>query len=259
VRGPAGRRAGRVALALALALGLVRCASTPPPPPATAAIRPGQVEELTRRWAAEWAAFPGLRAAIDLTVKTRRRSERAAAVLLVAPTALRVEVTAPFGLPAVVATAGPDEVTIYRVLERRAHTAPASAAAVGRWLGVPLPPETLIRLLIGNVPTPADPQAIAIESAPTPHLAWSADGARYRVWVSDAARPARLTLQAQGGERLVADFSWSAAGGLTEVRVEAPDRDGLLTVRYLSAEYVTPPPDAFQLRLPPDVPVERLD
>jgi hypothetical protein len=57
----------------------------------------------------------------------------------------------------------------------------------------------------------------------------------------------------------VADFEWSGAGGLVAVRLEAPDRAGELTVRYLSAEYVQSPPDAFRLVLPPDVPVERLD
>jgi hypothetical protein len=254
-----GRRARRVALALALALGLVRCAAAPPAPPPTAAIPPGQVAELTRRWAAEWEAFPGLRAAIDLTVKNRRGSERAAALLLVAPTALRVEVTAPFGLPAVVATAGPDEITIYRVLERRAHAARPSPAAVGRWLGVPLAPQTLIRLLVGNVPTPKDPSAITTESAPTPHLAWSEDGARYRLWVTVDGRPARLLVQASGGERLTADFIWSPGGGLGEVRVEAPEREGLLMVRYISAEHVQAPAEAFRLNLPPGVPVQPLD
>jgi hypothetical protein len=43
------------------------------------------------------------------------------------------------------------------------------------------------------------------------------------------------------------------------VRLEAPDRETLVTVRYLSAEYVEPPPEAFRLTLPPDVRVERLD
>ena len=100
-----------------------------------------------------------MRAAIDLTVKNRRGSDRAAALLLMAPTALRVEVATPFGLPALVATAGPDEITIFRVLERRAQTARPSPAAVERWLGVALPPTTLIRLLVGNVPPPADPDA----------------------------------------------------------------------------------------------------
>jgi hypothetical protein len=231
----------------------------PPAPQATASISPDEVAALIRRWAAEWETFPGLRAAIDLTVKTRRGSERAAALLLVAPAALRVEVTAPFGLPAAVAIAGPDEITIYRVLERRAETAPPSPAAVGRWLGVPLPLETLIRLLVGNVPTPADPRAITIESTPTPHLGWTEDDARYRVWVTADGRPARLLLQAGGGDRLAADFTWSPRGALAEVRVEAPERDAQLTVRYLSAEYVQPSPEAFRLVLPADVPVQRLD
>lgn len=259
MRGATGRAPRRVALVLALALGLARCAAAPPAPPATAAIPPEQVAELTQRWAAEWAAFPGLRAAIDLTVRNRHGSERTAAALLVAPTGLRVEVTAPFGLPAVVATAGPDEITIYRVLERRAHTARSSPAAVGRWLGVPLPPETLIRLLVGNVATPADPRAITTESAPSPHLAWNEDGARYRLWVTTDGRPARLVLEASAGDRLTADFSWTPSGGLGEVRLEAPDRQALVTVRYLSAEYVEPPPGAFHLTLPPDVPVQPLD
>jgi hypothetical protein len=259
VSGPAGRRARRVALALALALGLARCAAVRPAPSATTTVTPSEAVELARRWAAEWEAFPGLRATVDLTVKNRRGTNRAAAALLVAPTALRVEVAAPFGLPAAVATAGPDQITIYRVLERRAHTARPSPAAVGRWLGVPLAPTTLIRLLVGNVPTPADPGAITTESAPTAHLAWSADSARYRVWVTPDGRPAHLEIEGSGGERLAADFTWSGSGELGEVRLAAPDRDALLTVRYLSAEYVETPPEAFRLVLPADVPVRPLD
>jgi hypothetical protein len=258
VRGP-GRGGARAALALALALGLARCAITPSPPLAAAPIPPGQAVELARRWAAEWEAFPGLRAAIDLTIKSRRGSERAAALLLVAPIGLRVEVVTPFGLPAMVATAGPDDITVFRVLERRAHTARPSPAAVQRWLGVPVAPATLIRLLVGNVPPPADPRAIAVESTPTPHLTWTDDGARHRVWVTADGQPSRLLLDAAGGDRLVADFEWSVTGGLAGVRVEAPERGAELTVRYLSAEYVQSPPEAFRLVLPSDVPVQRLD
>ena len=123
MRGPAGRGARRAAVALALALGLARCAIPRAVPPAAAPIAADQAVELARRWAAEWEAFPGMRAAIDLTVKNRRGSDRAAALILMAPTALRVEVATPFGLPALVATAGPDDITIFRVLERRAQTA----------------------------------------------------------------------------------------------------------------------------------------
>lgn len=261
MRGLAGRGARRAAVALALALGLARCATQRPVPPEAAPIPAGQATEIARRWTAEWEGFPGMRAAIDLTVKNRRGSERAAALLLMAPTALRVEVATPFGVPALVATAGPDDITIFRVLERRAQTARPSPAAVERWLGVALPPATLIRLLVGNVPPPADPRGIAVESTPSPHLTWTEDGVRHRVWVTAEGRPTRLLLGAAGGggDRLVADFEWSGAGNLVAVRLEAADRGAELTVRYLSAEYLQNPPEAFRLVLPPDVPVQRLD
>ena len=140
MRGRARRGARHAAAAGLLAVVLAGCATTRSAPPVAAPIAPAQAAELARRWAAEWEGFPGMRAAIDLTVKTRRGSDRAAALLLMAPTALRVEVATPFGLPALVATAGPDDITIFSVLERRAQTARPSPAAVERWLGVALPP-----------------------------------------------------------------------------------------------------------------------
>jgi hypothetical protein len=261
VRGRAGRGARRAAVALLLALALARCASAPPGPPTAAPISPDRAVDLARRWAAEWESFPGIRAAIELTVKNRRGSDRAAALLLMAPTALRIEVVTPFGVPALVATAGPDDITIFRVLERRAQTGRPSAETVGRWLGVALPPGTLIRLLVGNVPPPADPRTIAVEEKPSPHLTWIDDGVRHRAWVTAEGRPARLLLEAAegGSDRLGADFEWNASGGLVVVRMEAPQQGAELTVRYLSAEYVQSPPEAFHLVLPPDIPVQRLD
>ena len=218
MRGRARRGARQAAVARLLALALAGCATTGPAPPAAAPIAPAQAVVLAQRWAAEWEGFPGMRAAIDLTVKNRRGSERAAALLLMAPTALRVEVATPFGLPALVATAGPDDITIFRVLERRAQTTHPSPAAVERWLGVALPPVTLIRLLVGNVPPPADPHAIAVERTPSPHLTWTDNGVRHRVWVTAEGRPARLLLDGAsgGGDRL--------ASGLRVERGRRPRR-----------------------------------
>ena len=261
MRRPAGQGARRAAVALALALGLASCAAPRAAPPAAAPVSADRAVELARRWAAEWEGFPGMRAAIEVTVKNRRGTERWAALLLTAPTALRVEVATPFGLPALVATAGPDDVTIFRVLERRAQTARPSPGAMERWLGIALPPTTLIRLLVGNVPPPGDPRAITVDSNPSPHLSWTEDGMRYRVWVTAEGRPLRLLLGGAGGggDRLAADFDWSGAGGLLGVRLEAPDRGAELAVRFLSAEYIQSPPEAFRLVLPPDVSVQRLD
>jgi hypothetical protein len=256
--GPGPRRAGIV---LAVSLAFAGCATPGSLPPEAVPIRPDQAAELARRWAADWEGFPGMRGAIELTVKNRRGSEHVAGLVLMAPTALRLEVTTPFGLPALVATAGPDDITIYRVLDRQAQTAQPSPAAVERWLGIALPPATLIRLLVGNVPPPADPGTVVVEDAPSPHLAWTEDGIRHRVWVTAAGRPARLLLEPVTGDsrRLTADYEWSSAGGLLSVHLEAPGQGAMLTVRYLSAEYVENPPEAFRLILPPDIPVQRLD
>jgi hypothetical protein len=259
VPGSAGHGARLAALAVLLVLGLARCAATPTAPPVAVTIQAGEVVALAQRWAAEWEAFEGLRAAVDLRARNRRGSERAAAVLLVAPTALRVEVATPFGLPAVVATAGADEITIFHMLERRAQTARASPEAVGRWLGVPLAPQTLIRLLVGNVPPPPDPQTITLDSAPTPHMTWTENGVRHRVWVTADGRPARLLLASTGGDWLTAVFEWTVGGGLAGLHMEVPERGTELRVRYLSAERVQNPPEAFRLVIPPGIPVQPLD
>jgi hypothetical protein len=257
----AGRGPRRGGIALGLTLALAGCATPRAVPPAAVPVRADQAAELTRRWAAEWDAFPGMRGAIDLTVRNRRGREHVAGLLLMGPTALRLEVSTPFGLPALVATAGPDDITIFRVLDRQAETGRPSPAAVERWLGVALPLTTLIRLLVGNVPPPTEPSAVVVEEAPSPHLAWTEDGVRHRVWVTAEGRPARLALEAAdgGSSRLTADYVWSGPGGLVSVRLESPDRDAEVVVRYLSAEYVENPPEAFRLVLPSDIPVQRLD
>jgi outer membrane biogenesis lipoprotein LolB len=258
----AGRGPRRARVVVALTLALAGCATRGSLPPAAVPIPTDQAAELVRRWVAEWESFQGMRGAIELTVKNRQGREHVAGLVLMAPTALRLEVTTPFGVPALVATAGPDDITIFRVLDRQAQTARSSPAAVERWLGVALPPATLIRLLLGNVPPPADSRTVVVEDTPSPqHLAWTEDGVRHRVWVTAEGRPARVVLDPVdgGGSRLTADYEWSGPGGLVSVGLAAPDRGAEVTVRYLSAEYVENPAEAFRLVLPPDIPVQRLD
>jgi hypothetical protein len=259
VRATARGGVRRAPLPLGLGLLLASCAVAPPGPAPVASIPPERATELARRWAADWEIFRGLRAAVDLRLRNRRGTERVAAVLLVAPSALRLEVATPFGLPAVVGTATTDGITIYRVLDRRAQTASASPEASARWLGIPLAPPTLIRLLVGIVPVPADPSAVAVVASSAPHLAWIADGIHYQAWPTAEGRPARVRLDAGGADHLTAEFEWASSGALLGVRLEAPERGAELVLRYLSAEQVTNPPEAFRLTLPPDVPVQRLD
>ena len=250
------RRLG--AILAAAALSLAGCETAPQRPlPAGAPIRPEEAEELVRRWDAEWQAFPGLRAAVDLTVRRQGRTDRAAAVLLLSKTHLRLEVMAPFGIPALVVTASPERVLVFRPLERLATTARASPEAVARWLGAPIPPEVLIGLLVGRIPTPPDAATVRVEERPSPHLVLERPSIRHRVWVTPDRQPVRLDVE--GGERLTATFERLVDGRVGTVHLDVPGRDAGVTLRYLSAEYVTPPPDAFEVILPVDVKLERVD
>ncbi len=250
------RRLG--ALGAALVLALAGCATGPDrQPPIGASVGADEMKDLLHRWEADWHAFAGLRAAVDLTVRRNGKTDRAAAVLLLSPTQLRLEVATPFGFPALVATVGPDRVTIFRPLERAAWTARPTPEAVGRWLGAPVPPEVLIGLLAGHVPPPLDPADVRLGTTDGPHLEFERGSTRQRVWVTPQGQPARLLLDA--AEPLRVTFEWTVSRSLYSLRVEVPNPGAELSVRYISAESVTPSPQAFELTLPTDVRVERLD
>ena len=203
-----------------------------------------------------------MRAAIDLTIKSRRGSERAAALLLMAPTALRVEVATPFGLPALVATAGPDDITIFNVLERRAQTTRPSPAAVEHWLGVALPPVTLIRLLVGNMPAAVrSPRGDRRERAePASHLDRRRGPAP---GVGDGRGTARAPPPRGGRRRRRSPRrpSSSGAGPAASPRsgwrrlTGAPSSPSGISRPSISRVHPTRSVSA----LPPDIPVQRLD
>ena len=250
------RRGGAVG-ALGLALVLAGCAAKPLPPPApTVALGDAAAREVVRRWATEWQTFTGVKASVDLTVRSPKGEDRASALLLVSPTALRLEVATPFGFPALVATAAPDRIVVFHPLERRALTATPSPEAVQRWLGVPIDPQALIGLLVGHVPAP-DPDSVWTEGGSDSHLVYDRKGVRHRVWVTAAGLPARLRVDRQPG--FTATFDWTVDGHLQRLRVDVPDRESALTLRYISAEPAAPPPEAFVLTLPPDIKTDRLD
>ena len=240
----------------ALALWLAGCATPPatPSPAARGAITAEQAEAVERRWDTEWQAFTGLRAAVDLTIRARGRTDRTGAVLLLAPAALRLEVATPFGFPALAAVASPERILIVRPLERKALAARPTPEAVKRWLGVPLDPETLIRLLVGQVPHP-DPGTLRVESTPSPHLSYTRGGVRHHVWLTVGSQPARLTID---GQAILVGFEWTATANLQAIQVDGPNQ-AQLSLRYISAEYASLPPEAFELLLPADFPVESLD
>ena len=258
VPGPAGRCARRVALALARgpSASLAAQRSSPRlllPRPSS----PVRSRSSPDGWAAEWEAFPGA-AGGDGSHGQERSQERARGRGLARGTDARSGSRSPaiFGLPAVVATAGPDEITIYRVLERRAHTARPSPAAVGRWLGVPLPPPNSNPPPGGQRPDACRSGARSRPRARRPRTSCGReDGAQYRLWV-DGRRAARPPPAPSGrrrspGRRLPLELERRPGRGTGR----GSDREALLQVRYLAAESgpesrrgvpADPAPRAFQ-------------
>lgn len=263
---PAAARRGRAALGAA-ALLLAGCATVPPAsPPPRAPLSLEEARQALLRWAAARAAYTGLRATVDVTVRRPGHEDRTGALLLLSRNSLRLEVPTPFGVPALVTTVSPARVVVFRPLDRSAWSGRPSPATVTRWLGTPVAPDLLIGLLAGQVPLPRDPAGARVEPDPEPHLTFEQDGLRHRVWVGPDGRPARLVLE--GGERLVATFAWGPAGAgeagagaeaPARLDLEAPAREVLVTVRYQRAEAADPPPEVFELSLPSGVRVERVD
>ena len=247
----------RLVTALVL-FGVAGCASAPERvPPVLGGVPADQVEALVRRWETDWRSFTGLRAAVDLTIVRSGRVQRSAGALLISPTHLRFEIITPLGFPAFIVIAGPERILVFNPVERQAWTARPTAEAMGRWMGVPVAPEMLIRLLVGQAPPPPDGVPVRVADDRGPHLVFERDGGREQVWVTPEGLPARIELQ--DGQRLIVTFERTVGGPIQGLVLEAPRQSLEVRLRYISGQLTTPPPEAFTLQLPPDVPVERLD
>ena len=246
------------ALAALLAFGVSGCASAPERlPPVLGGVPAHEAETLVRRWEADWREFRGLRAAVDLTVVRKGRAQRTAGALLLSPTHLRFEAITPLGFPAVVVTVGPDRLLVVSPGERKAWSARPTPEALGRWIGVPLPPDTLIRLLVGYVPTPPDGAPVRLAEERGPHLVFPQGRVTERVWLTAAGQPARVELD--DGQRITAIFDRTVDGQLQGLAVEAPSQSLELRLRYISGEYLAIPPEAFELILPAGMLIESVD
>ncbi len=253
-----GRRPRLGALAVVLALGVAGCATAPERrPPVLGGVPGGEAETLVRRWEAAWQEFRGLRAAVDLTVVRKGRAQRTAGALLLSPTHLRFEAITPLGLPAVVVTAGPERLLVVSPAERKAWSTRPTPEALARWMGVPLPPATLIRLLAGYVPPPPEGAQVRLAEDGGPHLVFPQGPATERVWVTAEGQPARLELD--DGRRITVTFDRTVDGQLQGLTVEAPSHALELHLRYISGEYLAVPPEAFELTLPAGMPIQSLD
>jgi hypothetical protein len=253
------RGQGPLALSLLILLGIAGCATRAPErvPSVIGGVPAADVAALVRRWDAEWRQFPGLRAAVDVVVSQSGRAQRTAGALLLSPTHLRLEAITAIGFPALIVVAGPERVLVFSPAERRAWSAQPTAEAMGRWVGVPLEPAVLIRLLAGQVPLP--PEGVPVQHAEDrePHLFFTHDGVTERVWVTVEGLPARVEFQ-EGRQRVLATFARTMSGQLVGVNIQVPARSIEAEVRYLSGETLAPPAQAFELPIPAGIPVERV-
>lgn len=250
-------RRGRLAAVAFVALAVSGCASTPPPPSRPGSLlTPDAAHALLARWHDDWEAFDGLRAQITLHLTRNGRTQRSSGALLLSRSRLRLELFGPLSLPVAVATAGPDGILVVSLTERRAWVARPTTDAVRRWLGVPLSVPTLIRLLAGSVPGPADPGSVEVLSGPDPHLAFDRDGLRHRVWI---AADASIRVRLEGEEPLSVTLTRTGSGLPAQLTIELGARDQRVELRYVTAEAGRPAAETFELRVPADIPIERLD
>ena len=129
---------------------------------------------------------------------------------------------------------------------------------MGRWVGVPLEPAVLIRLLAGYVPLPAESVPVQHGEDRGPYLLFTHNGVTERVWVTVEGQPARVEFQ-EGRQRVLATFARTVTGQLVGVNIEVPARSIEAEVRYLSGETVAPPAEAFDLPIPAGITVERVE
>src|SRR5262249_17422607 len=154
---------------------------------------------------------------------------------------LRFEVITPLGLPAAVVTVGPDRLLVFSPTERTAWTARPTAEAMGRWLGAPVEPPALIRLLTGQVPLPPDGTPVRVGQGGGPPLVFQRGAVTARVWVTTDGRPARLELE--NGRRVTATFDRAVDGQLIALAVEVPSQSIEVRLRYISGENAALPPE----------------
>jgi hypothetical protein len=238
------------------ALLAAACASGPDLPTLAPVATP-EAPELIRRWEAAWQGFTGLIAAVEVTARGPGRTDRSAAVLLLSPRALRVEVAAPLGFPGLVAIAGPERLTVFRPLERQMTIGPVTAESIGRWIGLPVPLDVFLRVLAGLVPTPPPGTPVRVEDRDGLHLAWDSDGLVYRVWVTPERMPGRLVVD--GPEPLSVTFVRTITGEVQSLTLAAPQRRTEFLVAFRSVETASPAPGAFELAVPPGVTVVPTD
>jgi outer membrane lipoprotein-sorting protein len=161
---------------------LAACATAPPREPISDDARRALVLLGER-----YREFTTMRALADVSVTRGGNRQRVqGAVLLRAPSSVRLEALSPFGPPFMVLTVSDGQITAYDGLKNEAHVGPADAETISKVLRMPLEPEDLVSVLAGRFAGPREVRTAEIlppdEMGPSLSLEDGAGG-RQRVWL----------------------------------------------------------------------------
>ncbi|HEY7540118.1 MAG TPA: DUF4292 domain-containing protein [Methylomirabilota bacterium] len=131
--------------------------------------------------------FTTLRALADVSVKRGGDRQRLqGAVLIRAPSSVRLEALSPFGPPLMVLTVHDGQVLAYNALKNEAYAGSADAETISDVLRLPLGPEDLASVLAGRFAGPRDVRGAEIlapdDVGPSVSVTDGA-GDRQRVWL----------------------------------------------------------------------------
>jgi hypothetical protein len=157
----------------------------------------------------------------------------------VLPKKLRIELVSPFGNPLNVLTINDDKFAIHDLREGKYLTGPAEPCNIAKFVRIPMPPEDVVRILVGHTPLMAGKAKVT----------WDTQGF-YRVSISDGERTQHLEIggdhetlplsrsRLEDAEGTVFDITygrWQPVDGHMmphEIRVKMPLEKAHILVRY---------------------------
>jgi hypothetical protein len=254
----APRLAGAALLLVSAGLLATACAGVPEPPP-LALLEP---KALLSRLVADQAAVRSVRGRASVRYDGPSGSGSASQVILVSlPDRARLETLSPLGTTLLVLTIRGTDLAVHSPVRHEYGVGRATRETLGRLARAPVPPELLLRLLVGLPPLPVhpgDPRLRLVEESGTIRVE-SVEGPFWqRLWtasgspgvdhgeVGEAARP---LLTFQFGER-----RWLGGSAFPfAVRIEELTGGNRLTIQYETARLNDPlDADLFELPRPTD-------
>ena len=169
----------------------------------------------------------------------KHRIQGKAYLFSVLPKKLRIELVSPFGSPLNVLTINDDQFAIHDLREGKYLTGPAEPCNIARFVRIPMPPEDVVRVLVGSTPLMAGKAKVK----------WDTEGF-YRVTIHGDERTQHLEIggdhrilpllrsrleDADGTVFDITNGKWQPVDGIEmphEIRVKMPTEKAHILVRY---------------------------